>query len=417
MNIDRFIFTQDFDPEDYIVASYFLESATDFNLYDISKKLALGQSIGNPVIRSVHEIEDLFRDVSVKIMAESGELKRANKGQVKFAFPSANLNLKEDGINQLLCHLMGGHLDINAISKCWLLDIKFPKKFLTEFKGPRFGVAGIREFMNVCDKPILGSIIKPKVGLNKFKLLDIVKELIDGGVNFIKEDEIMSDPSICPLEERVPYIMKHINNSSRNIVYACCINSDYPYFIERAKRVCQMGGNCVHLNIWSGLSAYKSLRDLDLPIMLFLQKSGNMIFTNPKHDFHISWNVICYLARLMGADFVHAGMWGGYSHDEEFRLLEAIKILTSFNDNFRETLPSLSCGMHPGLVKAILTRFGNNVMLNVGGAIHGHPSGSKAGAVAMRQAIELSVQNKFTEENIGQAKELEEAIRKWGYRE
>ncbi len=415
MDIDKFIFTQDFNPEDYIVASYFLESTANLSLYDISRQLALGQSIGNPEIRSVYEIEDLFRDVSVKIMAESGELKRGNKGEVKFAFPIANLNLKEDGINQLLCHLMGGHLDINAISKCWLFDIKFPKKFLAVFKGPRFGVTGIREFMKVYNKPILGSIIKPKIGLNKYKLLDIVKELIDGGINFIKEDEIMSNPSICPLEERASYVMKYINNSSRKIVYAFCINSDYPYFIDRAKRVYQMGGNCVHLNIWSGLSAYKSLRDLDLPIMIFFQKSGNMIFTNPKHDFHISWNVICYLARLMGVDFMHVGMWGGYSHDEEFRLHEAIKILTDVSDGFRGTLPSLSCGMHPGLVNAILNRFGINVMLNVGGAIHGHPSGSKAGAVAMRQAIELSVQNKFTKENIYQAKELREAIQKWGY--
>ena len=83
--------------------------------------------------------------------------------------------------------------------------------------------------------------------------------------------------------------------------------------------------------------------------------------------------------------------------------------------NFKGVLPSLSCGMHPGLVNAILNKFGSDTMLNVGGAIHGHPSGSKAGARAMRQAIELSVEAKFTKENMLKYKELSEAIKKWGY--
>lgn len=415
LEIDKLIFRVNYNKNRYITATYFLESIANLNLYEISKALALGQSIGNPEIRSVYETEELFEKSSVKITADPEELKKKKKGYVVFAFPLDNLNIKEDGISQLLCHLMGGHLDIDAIRQCKLLELEFPKDFLDAFKGPRFGVSGIREFTKAYNKPVLGSIIKPKVGLTKEKLLDIVKELIDGGVDFIKEDEIMSNPAIAPLEDRVAYIMKYINNCGRKIIYAVCLNSDYPYFLKRSKRVYEIGGNCVHLNIWAGLSAYKALRDLDLPLMLFFQKSGDKIFTNEKHDFNISWNVVCKLARIMGVDFIQAGMWGGYSHNEEFTLREVINILTGAQEDFKGVLPSLSCGMHPGLVNAILNKFGCDVMLNVGGAVHGHPSGSKAGARAMRQAIELSVEGKFTKENMLKYKELSEAIKKWGY--
>ncbi len=415
LEIDNFIFNKGYNGQDYVIVKYYLESIANLKLYEISKAIALGQSIGNPEIRSVYETEELFERASVKIDADPAWLKSKNKGFVSFAFHLANINIKEDGIAQLLCHLMGGHLDIDAIRVCKLADIDFPQGFLKFFKGPQFGIEGIREYTKVFNKPVLGSIIKPKVGLTKEKLLDIVKELVDGGVNFIKEDEIMSNPAVCPMEQRVGYIMKFINNCKRKIIYAVCINSDYPFFIQRAKRVYELGGNCVHLNIWSGLSAYRALRELELPIILFFQKSGDKIFTMKRHDFNISWNVICKLARIMGVDFMQAGMWGGYSHSEELELRETIQILTGRDKNFKAVLPSLSCGMHPGLVDAIRQRFGNDLMLNVGGAIHGHPDGSKAGAAAMRQAIELSVEGKFTKENMYKYKELKDAITKWGY--
>lgn len=414
-DIDIFIFNPRPDKNRYIIATYYLESIANLNLYEISKALALGQSIGNPEIRSIYETEELFETASVKIIADPQDLKSRKKGVVNFAFPLANLDAKEDGLNQLFCHLMGGHLDIDAIRQCKLTDLEFPPGFLDSFKGPRFGLEGIRQFCRVYNKPVLGSIIKPKVGLDKEKLLDIVKELVDGGVDFIKEDEIMANPPLCPLEKRVEYIMRYINSCGRKIIYAVCINSDYPYFIERAKRIYELGGNCVHLNIWAGLAAYRALRELDLPIMIFFQKSGDRIFTSDRHDFSISWNLICKLARFIGVDFIQAGMWGGYSHSEEFALRETLEILSGKNNGFKQVLPSLSCGMHPGLVNAIMNRFGNDIMLNVGGAIHGHPEGSRSGAAAMRQAIELSVENKFTKQNLLKFKELRLAIEKWGY--
>ena len=146
------------------------------------------------------------------------------------------------------------------------------------------------------------------------------------------------------------------------------------------------------------MGVYKSIRDLDLPLFIHFQKSGDKVLTYEKHDFHIAWNVICDLAGLMGVDFIHAGMWGGYLSDNEEDLSKTLTILRN-----RGVMPALSCGMHPGLVKAIEKRFGTDFMANVGGAIHGHPGGSFSGAKAMRQSIDNNHQDEYNQ-----------AIKKWG---
>lgn len=388
------IFLPNFRNEDYIVATYYLASRS--SLRNASWELAIGQSVGNPSVRSKWETEELFENHSCIIIGDEGELSKLQRGYVKVAFPLKNINLKEDGISQLLCQLMGGQMDIDDVIACHLIDIEFPNKAKAFFKGPKFGTPGIRQFTGVYDKPLLGGIVKPKVTSSPKMLLDIVKEMVDGGVNFIKEDEIMANPAVCSLKERLPPIVKYLEG--KNVIYAACINGDSPYLLDRAKLVHELGGNAVHINVWSGLGAYKSVRDLDLPLFIHFQKSGDRVFTNKVHDFHIDWSVVCELAGLAGVDFIHAGMWGGYMNETEVELQQVFGILHRY-----KVMPALSCGMHPGLVNAITNLFGNDYLANVGGALHGHPHGTKAGAMAMRQAINGTFDSEY-----------QIAIHKWG---
>lgn len=375
------IYRQSVDPDKYFIVTYLLVSKT--TLHDAAWALAVGQSVGNPHARNRWETDELFEDHSCKIIGDEQRFRSVCSGFVEIAFPAANLDIRTDGVTQLLVHMMGGQLDIDIIDTCQVFDIRFPPSMESAFLGPRYGIEGVRRFTGVHGKPLLGGIVKPKVGIGPDTLLELVKELVDGGVDFIKEDEIMSNPACCPLEARLPPIMNFLRSCGRNVVYAVCINSDYPHVIDRVKRVDELGGNAVHINFWNGLGVYKAVRELDLPLFLFFQKSGDKVLTNPHHAFHISWRVICKLASMMGVDFIHAGMWGGYMSEEESELRMTIDQLVS-----RGTMPSLSCGMHPGLVQAINRRFGVDYMANVGGAIHAHPGGTVAGARAMKQAID-----------------------------
>ena len=381
--------------EKYILCTYYLLSGT--TLRDAAWALSIGQSVGNPNVRNHWETEELFENHSCLVIGDEEYLKTRQEGEVIIAFPTANTDFESDGVSHLLCQFMGGQMDIDIVIKCHLLNIEFPQCIEDKyFMKPKYGIQGIRDFTGAHDKPMFGGIVKPKIGVNSDTLLEMVKEMVEGGINFIKEDEIMSNPVCCPIEERVPKIMEYLKD--KNVIYAVCINCDPHHVIDRVKRVYELGANAVHINFWSGLGVYKSIRKLDLPMFIHFQKSGDKVLTNKSHDYHISWDVICDLAGLMGVDFIHAGMWGGYMSDNEDELKSTLSVLHN-----RNVMPALSCGMHAGLIAAINKRFGLNYMANVGGAIHGHPGGSMKGALAMRQSIDG---------DYGQ--EYYTAVKKWG---
>jgi ribulose-bisphosphate carboxylase large chain len=402
--MSNLIFCNNINTNEYVIATYFLESKT--TLEKAAWELAIGQSVGNPNVRNEWETDDLFIKYSCKIMHNKDELQN-NSGVVKIAFPTINTNWEEDGISHLLCQLMGGQMDIENIIKCHLLKLDFPEELKRLFfKKPKFGIDGIRKYTDTFDKPLLGGIVKPKTGINPETLLKMVKQMVEGGVNFIKEDEILSNPSFCTIKERVPLIMnylnQHVKNGFKPVIYAVCINADSPYLLDRVKQVYDLGGNGVHINFWCGMGSYLSIRKLtdtfEREFFIHFQKSGDKILTNVNHDYHIDWKVICQIAGLSGVDFIHAGMWGGYMSDDEKELKKIMDILHEHN-----VVPALSCGMHPGIVNAVVKRFGNNFMANCGGAIHGHPGGTIKGALAMKQSIDKTY-----------GYEYNQAIEKWG---
>jgi ribulose 1,5-bisphosphate carboxylase large subunit-like protein len=396
MSFDAFRDKSSLDPQEYVFVKYELDSTE--SVKKAAWDLAIGQSVGNPNVRNEWETDDLFENHSCLITMVDEENKLA-----EIAFPVVNTNWKEDGISHLLCQVMGGQTDIDHIIKSRAIDIEIPESVQVYFKGPQFGFKGYREYLNQYDKPLLGGIVKPKTGISPETLLEMVKQMVEGGVDFIKEDEILSNPSFCPLWQRVPLIADYLDKCGRKVVYHFCINSDPQYVLERAKYVARHSTQNVtlgvHINVWSGLGVYNSIRKMDLPLFIHYQKSGEKTFTHPKNPYGLSWPVLCELAGLSGADTIHAGMIGGYSSDDPIMMDQVFKNLAKYG-----TIPCLSCGMHPGLVNHIVEMSGSNdFMANVGGAIHGHPQGTLAGAKAMRQAIDKTF-----------GPEYDIAVAKWG---
>jgi ribulose-bisphosphate carboxylase large chain len=384
------------DLNKYYIATYQMESST--NLKDAAWNLAIGQSVGNPSVRNEWETDELFENHSCIIIGDERSLELDNQGNVHIAFPVANTDWETDGISHMLCQLMGGHVDIDIITKCRLINLELPNTVKRHFLGPKFGLSGFRKLTGQYDKPLFGSIVKPKIGITPEVLLEMVKEMVDGGVDFIKEDEIMSNPACAPLERRVDIIANYLAKQSRKIVFCHTINADPHVIVDRVKRVHELGGNGVHINVFSGLGVYNSIRKMDLPLFLHFQKSGDKVFTDKNHRFSISWPVICQLATMMGVDTIQTGMMGGYSNDDPDEITHCLRILRAGN-----TTPALSCGMHPGLVDKITELAGIDFLSNVGGAVHGHPGGTVAGARAMRQAIDKTYGDEY-----------HQAINKWG---
>jgi len=396
------IFNKDINREKYFIVKYFLKGKT--SVREAAWNLAIGQSIGNPNNRSVWETEKMFEDHSCIVLEDENYLKSIKEGIVEIGFPLENINFENDGISQILCYIAGGQVDILEVEKCHILDITLPEKIENSFKlNPAYGIEGFRKFSNVFDKPFLGGIIKPKVGMSPEVLLEAIKEMVHGGVNFIKEDELLANPNHCPLEKRVPLISNWLNKNAPNVIYTFCINGDSPYALERADFVAKEGGTGIHINVWSGLGVYKAIRKQNPNLWIHFQKSGDKFFTDQRSPYYIYWPVICKIAGWSGCDSIHAGMIGGYMNQNDQELIDSLKILWNYR-----IVPALSCGMHPGLVQYINGLL-NSVdwMANVGGALHGHPNGTLAGGLAMRQAID---------KNFNQPEYLA-AIKKWGSKE
>jgi len=390
-------YNTEIDRSRYFIATYDMSSST--NLAEAAWALAIGQSVGNPSVRNKWETDELFEKHSCVIVEEKSKLKKLAKGQVRIAFPVANTDWQTDGMAHMLCQLMGGHVDIAIITSCRLVGLELPETVTRHFLGPKFGLSGMRDFTGQKDKPFLGGIVKPKIGITPATLLEMVKQMVDGGVDFIKEDEIMSNPAICPLDQRVEVISNYLAKQSRKVIFCHTINCDPHVLSDRVKRVHQLGGNGVHINVFSGYGAYNSIRKLDLPLFLHYQSSGAKVTTDHGHRFSISWPVMCQLATLMGVDTIQTGMVGGYSNDDPAEIMKCLEILRAGN-----TTPALSCGFNPGLVDKVNSLAGMDYLANSGGAIHGHPGGTTAGAMAMRQAIDKT-----------HGMEYEQAIAKWGY--
>lgn len=384
------------DTEEYLIATYRLTSPK--SVKDAAWNLAIGQSVGNPNVRNQWETDELFERHSCLILADEKSLDMPGTLDVAIAFPYVNTDWETDGISHLLCQLMGGQVDIDIITGCRLIRLELPKKMTRHFYGPKFGLSGFRQLTGQYGKPLFGSIVKPKTGMTPEVLLEMVKQQVDGGADFIKEDEIMSNPAVAPLERRVDLIANHLAKQSRKIVFCHTINCDPHVVIDRVKRVYELGGNGVHINVWSGYGVYNSIRKLDLPIFLHFQKSGDRVVTHPHNPYSIAWPVLCQLATLMGVDTIQTGMIGGYGSDDPAEVMESMAVLRAGN-----TTPVLSCGFHPGLVEKVTSLVGVDYMANVGGAVHGHPGGTLGGARAMRQAIDKTY-----------GPEYEQAIYKWG---
>jgi len=367
------------DLEKYFYVTY--ELASDISVYDAAFNVAVGQSIGNPTKRSVWETDEMIEDYCAKIVRNDNFT--AYTGTVELAFPYALIDFKEDGVAQLLCIIAGGQSDIAAIKRCRVQKLEMKQSIIdTYFLKPKYGITGMRAFTGQHNKPLFGGIIKPKSGITPQVLLDMVKELVeDGNIDFIKEDEILASPAICRLEDRVELISKYLQG--KKVVYSFCINSDPAYLLDRARFVANNGGNGVHVNVWSGLGAYKNIRELDLPLHIHYQRSGMDFFASKHNPFSISWHVLCQLAAWSGVDTIHAGMFGGYLSDEEDYLRETLSILQHGN-----VVPALSCGLTADHIAPIVEKFGIDWMANAGGAIHGHPDGTRAGVLKIRNAIE-----------------------------
>lgn len=334
---------------------------------------------------------------------------------IKIAYP---IELFEPAnMPNILSSIAGNVFGLKALKNLRLLDIHLPKTLITSFKGPAYGIDGIRKLLNVPKRPLVGTIIKPKLGLKTKDHAKVAYEAWLGGCDVVKDDENLSSQAFNPFEERLVQTLegrdKAQSETGERKVYMINITAETQTLLKRAQAVVDQGGEYVMVDILTcGWSALQTLRNQNFKLVLHAHRAGHAAFTkNPLHG--IAMKPIATVARIIGVDQLHVGTVVGKMSETKEEVLENIEACKAELNGLKTVLPVASGGLYPGLVPALLETFGADVVLQAGGGIHGHPEGTAAGAKAMRQAVDATLQGKTLSEYAKSHRELALAIEQW----
>lgn len=418
---------------DRLYATYWIETA--FPLAQAAETMAGEQSTGTFVrvpgetdaLREAHAaiVESIEEtgDVGAPSLPGSGVPKnwdgRRRTAKVTLSWPVHNFG---PSLPNLLATVAGNLSELKPFSGLKLLDLKLPPVFLDRYQGPQFGVAGTRWLAGVEGRPIIGTIIKPSVGLGPEATAEQVKALVAADVDFIKDDELQADGPACPFEARVSAVMRvirdHAERTGKKVMYAANLTGDVDEMLARHDHVLAEGGTCVMASMNSiGLPAMKMLRaHSQLPIHGHRNGWG-MLGRSPA----IGMSFIAYqkLWRLAGIDHTHVnGIDNKFCEENDSVIASARECLTPmFEPPHRgcEIMPVFSSGQSVKQAQATYAALGStDLIFAAGGGIMAHPGGPGAGVKALREAWQAAVSGVALADAAHGSPELEMAIGAFG---
>ena len=317
----------------------------------------------------------------------------------------------------ILSSVAGNVFGLEALRRLRLKDVRFPERLVGSFEGPRYGIGGIRELLRVGDRPLVGTIIKPKLGLRTPDHAEVAYEAWAGGCDVVKDDENLSSQGFNPFEERVSETLEMRDRAEEETgerkAYMPNVTAETEEMLRRAEYVREQGGRYAMVDIIAcGFSALQTLRGHDLGLVIHAHRAGHAAFTRME-SHGISMRVVAKVARIIGVDQLHVGTAVGKMSETRSEVQENVEALKRPMYGLRKVLPVASGGLHPGLVPELMGIFGRDVVIQAGGGIHGHPMGSEKGATAMRQAVEAVMEGQTLEGYARDHEELAVALRTW----
>jgi len=338
-----------------------------------------------------------------------------NGNNFQVAYP---IELFEHGnMPNILSSVAGNVFGLRALKNLRLNDIHLPRELVRSFRGPKYGVTGIRRLLNVQDRPLVGTIIKPKLGLKTMDHAKVAYDAWVGGCDIVKDDENLSSQSFNPFDDRVVATLEMRDRAEEETgekkVYMANITSETKEMLKRAQFVKDHGGKYMMIDILTcGFSALQTVREQDFDLVIHAHRAGHAAFTkNPKHG--ISMRVIAKVARIIGVDQLHVGTVVGKMSETRQEVSENCEALRTDLYGLNEVLPVASGGLHPCLVPSLMNFFGKDFVIQAGGGIHGHAGGTVSGAKAMRQAVDATLQDISLKEYAETHEELRTALEIW----
>lgn len=294
-----------------IIATYVIHDDSH-NLTKKAEQIALGLTIGSwthlPHLLQKQLKQHKGNVVHVEELPQQEEVnnylgKKVTKGIIKIQYPS--LNFSPD-LPAILTTAFG-KLSLDGEIK--LIDLTFSDDLKRQFSGPKFGIEEVRKRLHVHNRPLLMSIFKGMIGRNIGYLKTQLRDQAIGGVDIVKDDEILFENALTPLEKRVrsgkEVLQSVYETYGHRTLYAVNITGRTYDVKENAKRAVNAGADLLLFNAFAyGLDVLQLLaedQDINVPIMAHPAISG--AYTSSKlYGFSHSL-LLGKLLRYAGADF------------------------------------------------------------------------------------------------------------------
>lgn len=383
-----------------LIAKYRVE--TDLPLKKAAAAIAAEQSTGTWT-----EVRGADNPLAARVISAEG--KEAVIGFPEEIFEPGN-------IPQYLSVVAGNLFGLGDLKKVRLQDVIFPESMVRAHRGPRFGIEDARKILGVNDRPLVGTIVKPKVGLDPAGTAAVAAAAVRGGLDLVKDDETLTDQAFCPLVPRVEAVMSALDrvekDTGKRAFYAVNVTTGADRILERAERAVDHGANMVMVDVLTaGFSALEALsRNVNVPVHVHRTMHG--AFTRDRAH-GISMTVISRLVRLAGGTNLHTGSYSGKMAGEKEDNDLSRDALREEWHGLKRVFPVASGGIYPAKVHANLDGYGIDCIVQAGGGVHGHPDGTTAGARAMVQAVEAWQRKIPVREYAKDHKELETALKFW----
>lgn len=315
-----------------------------------------------------------------------------HRGHVEIAFPVDNVGAN---LPTLLTTVAGNLFELGEVTGLRLLDIDLPADYAARFPGPKFGIEGTRELAGVAGRPLIGSIIKPSIGLTPDQTAEVVDALCAADIDFIKDDELLVDPAYAPFEQRLkavmPVLHRHADRMGRMPMYAINISGSINDMRRRHDAVVAMGGTCVMVSVNTvGLAGVEHLRSYTA-VPIHGHRNGWGGFT--RHPL-LGFDFRAYqkLWRLAGVDHLHVnGLRGKFWEPDDSVIGSARACLEPFA-GVRPIMPVFSSGQWAGQAPDMYAALGRTDLMHLaGGGIIGHPHGIVGGVRSMREAWDAAM--------------------------
>ena len=417
---DMFRLSETIRGDDYLLATYYIELPADGDILAKAASYAVGQTIGTwvevPGVTAEMRDRHLGRVVTVleappvDLATQAGE---TSGYFMQIALPSVNFG---PSIPMMLATAIGN--DVSTSVQAKLVDLQLPDSLAAELRGPRFGIEGVRDLVGVHDRPLVLNMIKPCTGLSPEAGAQIFYETALGGVDLIKDDELMGNPSFSQVADRVKAYLaageRAREQTGRDVLYFPNVTERTDKMLDNAKAAVDAGARavmCAYASV--GFGGMQNLAEVAGVPILAHYAAASPLFEGAGSGMAAPL-AIGLLPRLAGGDVsVTITPYGGYPL-RRLPYLRTIQQLTLPRPHIAPTFPLIGGGVHPGTVETYMNELGTDIVLGAGGAVQGHPDGAAAGADAMRQAIDAVMAGRKVVDAAQEHPELARALEKFG---